>query len=72
MGDKNGSVRKSASNGLLPCHFCGSDDVNDTALPLDDGYTFQSWVCPNCAACGPSARTAEEATKEWNRRKING
>jgi transcription elongation factor Elf1 len=47
---------------LLPCPFCGSNDIkedNDTGV--EDDY-FISWIA--CANCGAKA-TSEE---KWNKR----
>lgn len=56
-------------NELLPCPFCGHDDLNECF----DGVL--AWVeCPNCSTEGPvceaSTRgtTVREAAEAWNRR----
>lgn len=44
---------------LLPCPFCGSDDIDASAWLADD-----SRHGPGCMACGATAESAER----WNRR----
>ena len=54
---------------LLPCPFCGHDDLNECF----DGAL--GWIeCPNCSAEGPLCEygersvTLKEAAEAWNRR----
>jgi Lar family restriction alleviation protein len=59
------------SKQLLPCPFCGSDDVE-----LSTGYQGESCEenarryveCIKCAASTEFGRTDEEAIAAWNRR----
>ncbi len=49
---------------LLPCPFCGSDNIN-----IWNGEF--SLFCMDCGAIGPEAPNAAEALERWNSRKGN-
>ncbi len=49
---------------ILPCPFCGSEDVS----------VYKSWnlayyfaTCETCGSCGSNKETEKEAIEEWNR-----
>lgn len=50
---------------LLPCPFCGSQNISCEVL--DDGWKFVE-VCRRCKARGATYRTLVEALKGWNTR----
>ena len=52
---------------LLPCPFCGSSEINSTSPPIVvDGVCW--WVCPECIAISPLAKSVNDATEKWNTR----
>jgi Lar family restriction alleviation protein len=57
---------------LLPCPFCGSDDVELSTGFVGDGHTVENsrrYVeCIKCAATSEFGKTDDEAAAAWNRR----
>ena len=52
---------------LKPCPFCGSSEINSTSPPIVvDGVCL--WVCPECIAISPLAKSVNDATEKWNTR----
>lgn len=52
---------------LKPCPFCGSSEINNTSPPIVvDGVCW--WVCPECIAISPLAKSVNDATEKWNTR----
>ena len=56
------------SKDLLACPFCGSAEVNNTAITKQGANGFYYWVCPECVMQGPIAANSTKATKLWNSR----
>jgi Lar family restriction alleviation protein len=56
-----------ADDGMLPCPFCRSTEVN---VGVSTGETYPRVVCGDCGARGPRARSDadREAIANWNRR----
>lgn len=49
---------------ILPCPFCGHDDVE-----IDEvGISEFAVDCPECRAIGPICGTVMEAISDWNKR----
>lgn len=65
--EPSGSIPRSA--GLLPCPFCGSDEV-DIEYGPDSGYIVWYVLCSNCQASGPLvlAGKGPHAKQKWNER----
>ena len=65
-------VGLSATNDLLCCPFCGSDDVSSGEVmgKHNDGEFFKQTGCLNCGAAGPESKSKHDvdADAEWNRR----
>ena len=61
---------------LLPCPFCGSDDISEgEALSQKDGKYYKQTGCNDCGALGPiKAANVNDiyddgsASKAWNTR----
>lgn len=54
---------------LLPCPFCGSDQVSASYCTNPDNVISGRFVeCEDCAACGPVHPPERRAIKAWNRR----
>jgi Lar family restriction alleviation protein len=53
---------------LLPCPFCGGDDVE--VQQHGEGYSWQCWYEVSCFNnyCGSIGKTEAEAIAAWNRR----
>lgn len=49
---------------LLPCPFCGFDDIRETH---HGGASYTVW-CGHCWANSPHDTTPREAREAWNRR----
>jgi Lar family restriction alleviation protein len=49
---------------LLPCPFCGSDDLHSTGNGVYSSYI----ECNGCGASGPAADHADNEQALWNRR----
>ncbi len=56
------------SEELLPCPFCGSDDVEERKAGAAVVGTVHWIVCNECGAGSGEASTAAEAQETWNRR----
>ena len=57
-----------AKDGLLPCPFCGGDDIQIDANAHEDGrFRFQPW-CDDCGARRDGKATLAEAIAAWNKR----
>ncbi len=54
---------------MIPCPFCGSEDIKVYDVPVDINPNFRA-VCGNldCQAEGPAADTDKEAIEKWGRR----
>lgn len=59
-------------NKLLPCPFCGSDDIDESfSLGYAGGDKSNPLVatgCMECSATGPDYPTTEKAIAAWNKR----
>lgn len=53
-------VRKTA---LLPCPFCGSEDIE-----YNNGHYVQDCGCRACGAIGPNNPRTKSAIERWNTR----
>ena len=54
---------------LLPCPFCGADDVVVAVVELEGG---EWWTRCNCGVTGPELATKQLAIDAWNRRAGGG
>lgn len=53
---------------LLPCPFCGSDEINIRAKSFTDG-SFLTWIeCALCLAQTPRTNDLDAAVEAWNTR----
>jgi Lar family restriction alleviation protein len=50
---------------ILPCPFCGHDDVEIDEMPTGSFAVF----CPECESVGPNRETVMEAICFWNDRR---
>lgn len=50
--------------GLLPCPFCGSDDIAFTS----NGHESEFVECMECGSSGPAASGFQATSEAWNRR----
>lgn len=53
---------KDGIEALLPCPFCGSDDINT------EGPCYTQFMCNGCGASAYDKSSREEAIVAWNRR----
>ena len=56
---------------LLPCPFCGSDDLDIADYEVQEGKFFSMVVCDKCTATGPEGLTQFEARDKWNKAPRN-
>lgn len=62
-GDGEGDMKKQKQR-LLPCPFCGSDNVSECA-----DYPPSRMECNVCGAVGPGDTDFEDdAAEQWNKR----
>ena len=55
------------------CPFCGGEAFLSSYVPSFTHDHYFYIVCEDCGARSkPTAQTATEASKDWNRRKYNG
>lgn len=53
---------------LLPCPFCGSQDVG-VGASQDEGQTQWSVICPHCgSSCSLHCANEQDAVSQWNKR----
>lgn len=60
---------KLSEEGLKPCPFCGSDDIDESFSLQNNGY-----MGTGCMTCGASTECKEdkqEAAKTWNTRVLS-
>lgn len=54
------------TDNLIPCPFCGSDNVDCDNRWNEDGWW--AGLCNDCGAQGPASEQREAAIAAWNRR----
>lgn len=55
-------------NDLLPCPFCGSNDIEIKKVG-DWACTAMATACNSCDMEGPPSSEIEEAKRLWNKRE---
>lgn len=60
------SESSSMQTKLLPCPFCGSENVG-SGMGVEDEANYI--LCKSCLAEGPYRRTTQETIDAWNTRK---
>jgi len=68
FGDREEQSQRPKTEGRKPCPFCASNKTRVKESQTESA-TYQTVVCENCGAEGPSELRESEAINMWNTRR---